>query len=386
SGATVSSGGVEISMVKALLRAAGDYDEEDLYIDSEFDAWAAAEAVWPEWAEEEQPAVLDEDFKTMYRNISRSAYASHEGMKTGVKQLRYLVHHYPDEPLRDYVWLAMARLLERLREDHLAYKEIKAIQETGKISVPWSEEHVLYFADHWHDILANIFARNGFTDQMEAEIAALDTFLVSGNGHGPGDHLSNIVKAYFTAGMNDKVIERLGKLTDESTYEHKTSMASTTVGAASMLFRMGEYEKVLEMTQWMMDEGLESTRFIKDPENSYYVDKWQSSFKQVEEWRTLAQNGLTPSFRNLVDGNYEAEAQGFRDKIGISAVVADGRLKEVLVGPDHMEDRPITAFTIIPKTWVERRSLAVDGISGATVTSGAVEAAIIKTLIQAKAD
>ncbi len=288
------------------LAGCGDDDDDDdpssgqTNVQTDFEIWAARDAVWPEWAEEEQPAVLDDNFKTMYRTVARSACTSYEGMKTGVKQLRYLVNHYPDEPLRDYVRLAMARYLERLREDHLAYKEIKAIQETGKTSVQWTENRDLYFANYWHTSLIGILSRNGFTDEMEAEIAALDVHAASETGYSPGYFLPTIVRAYYITGMKEKALERIAAMGDDSLYTRKIKKASTTAGIASILFRMGEYEKLLEMTQWMIDKGYAGKDYITNPQSSYQKDQWRSCYRQVEEWRKLAQNGKPPQLSPIM--------------------------------------------------------------------------------------
>ena len=89
----------------------------------------------------------------------------------------------------------------------------------------------------------------------------------------------------------------------------------------------------------------------------------------------------------LTDGTYQAETQGNNGPIQVSVTVADGKVSNVEI-TDHQETEGIynVPFEVIPKQVVEYQSLGVDSVSGATVSSNALKAAIADCIGQAGGD
>lgn len=89
----------------------------------------------------------------------------------------------------------------------------------------------------------------------------------------------------------------------------------------------------------------------------------------------------------LTDGTYQAEAAGNNGAIQVSVTVADGKISSVEV-TEHQETEGIynVPFEVIPQQIVEYQSLAVDSVSGATVSSNALKSAVADCVEQAGGD
>lgn len=86
-------------------------------------------------------------------------------------------------------------------------------------------------------------------------------------------------------------------------------------------------------------------------------------------------------------GTYTAEAKGHNDIVKVSVTVDSEKITEVKV-VEHGESEGIAdgALKNIPERIVEGQTLAVDTVSGATVTSGAILAAVEEALKEAGGD
>ena len=87
----------------------------------------------------------------------------------------------------------------------------------------------------------------------------------------------------------------------------------------------------------------------------------------------------------LKDGSYEATVDGQNGEMTVQVVVEDGKIKEVNVVSNHeTENIAAPALEKIPAAMVEANSPDVDGVTGATLTSGRIREAVKQCLDQAK--
>lgn len=86
-------------------------------------------------------------------------------------------------------------------------------------------------------------------------------------------------------------------------------------------------------------------------------------------------------------GTYTASAQGMNGEVNVSVTFSNSALKKIEIGT-HKETPGISDAAIekMPLRIVEKQSLAVDTVSGATISSKAILMAVEKTLIAAGAD
>ena len=86
----------------------------------------------------------------------------------------------------------------------------------------------------------------------------------------------------------------------------------------------------------------------------------------------------------LADGEYEATVDGQEGPMTVKVTVADGKIAAVVVAENH-ETQAVAAAALekVPQAIVEANSVDVDGVSGATLTSGRIKDAAVKCLTQA---
>jgi fumarate reductase flavoprotein subunit len=83
-------------------------------------------------------------------------------------------------------------------------------------------------------------------------------------------------------------------------------------------------------------------------------------------------------------GTYTAAAEGMGGDVNVTVELTDSEIKSVTIG-DHKETPGISdpALESIPKAIVEEQSLSVDSVTGATITSDAIKAAVADCISQA---
>lgn len=89
----------------------------------------------------------------------------------------------------------------------------------------------------------------------------------------------------------------------------------------------------------------------------------------------------------LTDGTYAASANGMDGAVSIEVTIADNAITDITIVDDNetagVGDK---ALEILPPRVIETQSLAVDNVSGATISSMAVKAAIADAIAQAGGD
>lgn len=87
----------------------------------------------------------------------------------------------------------------------------------------------------------------------------------------------------------------------------------------------------------------------------------------------------------IKDGTYEAVVDGQNGDMTVQVVVAEGKISEVTVVSSHeTENIAAPAIEKVPAAIVEQNSPDVDGVTGATLTSGRIMEAVKQCLDQAK--
>ena len=88
--------------------------------------------------------------------------------------------------------------------------------------------------------------------------------------------------------------------------------------------------------------------------------------------------------QTLTDGEYEATVDGQEGPMTVKVTVADGKIAAVVVAENH-ETQAVAAAALekVPQAIVDANSVDVDGVSGATLTSGRIKDAAVKCLTQA---
>lgn len=84
---------------------------------------------------------------------------------------------------------------------------------------------------------------------------------------------------------------------------------------------------------------------------------------------------------SLKDGTYRETALGYSGDIKLTVKIEGGRIADITT--QHQEKIDQNACVIIPKRFIEKQSLQVDGVSGATVSKDALVSGTLRALQQA---
>lgn len=85
-------------------------------------------------------------------------------------------------------------------------------------------------------------------------------------------------------------------------------------------------------------------------------------------------------------GTYTETVKGMYDGLVVEVTLSDSKIENIVV-KEHKETSPgIPAIEKLPALIVEAQSVAVDGISGATMSSNGIKAAVVAALTEAGAD
>jgi succinate dehydrogenase/fumarate reductase flavoprotein subunit/uncharacterized protein with FMN-binding domain len=100
-----------------------------------------------------------------------------------------------------------------------------------------------------------------------------------------------------------------------------------------------------------------------------------------------ASSSASASGSAAVNGTYQGSADGRGGTINVSVTLADGRITDIEIG-DNAETPGISVYPLehIPAEIIRTQSLAVDNVTGATLTSAGVKNAVADALAEAGAD
>lgn len=125
---------------------------------------------------------------------------------------------------------------------------------------------------------------------------------------------------------------------------------------------------------------------VKDALPTYTVEAVESAPAQLGDIDDLV--GKEETYETA-DNQYIGKAQGMDDEIVVRVTVDDGKISQVeVLKQNETEGIGVPATEQLPEKFVgldtEEAINAVDGISGATITSNALKQAVVNALLQAK--
>lgn len=129
-----------------------------------------------------------------------------------------------------------------------------------------------------------------------------------------------------------------------------------------------------------------SAAAVKDALPTYTVEAVESAPAQPGDIDDLVGEEET---YETADNQYIGKAQGMDDEIVVRVTVDDGKISQVeVLKQNETEGIGVSATEQLPEKFVgldtEEAINAVDGISGATITSNALKQAVVNALLQAK--
>jgi uncharacterized protein with FMN-binding domain len=183
-----------------------------------------------------------------------------------------------------------------------------------------------------------------------------------------------VAEALAWLGDTDGVAALLPQLRDNSGHpEANWGRAFIALRAATLARGLGLDAEIPALVDDLVARG-------KDIEPQL---QWKSTWGLLEHFRRNAAAKPVPAIDALADGVYSGKANGFDVPVTVRVTVRSGRITNVTASA-RGESRPFSALEAMPARIVKRQGLAVDVVTGATVTSAAVVLAVDDALSAAK--
>lgn len=333
----------------------------------------------PEWMNEVPVDINSETQSGPYRE-GRRAYIPY---RETAKKYLFLAKMGEGEDFHPY-WTTVAgtHLLE-LDEDHMAYSQLKKVLDMPE-STPFTDtirglSELKDLKNQTEALRLRVLARQGLKKEV---LEALSVYEPA-NSYGA----YNTAAALMLIGEDQKAVDMFYRSIEPEMFPRLHKRSSATAGAAALAWAMGRKEDVLQLTQWMVDLGPDTDHkdyMVKKEDgsvSSYFINQWQSSYEIITAFRELAGKGV--QFDGLTDGVYKKSIRSFLGELAVEVAVKNGKVQTIEVVTSE-DDRPYSALKVIPERILSEKSLKVDTVSHATVTSTAIMATVAEALKEAE--
>ena len=186
-----------------------------------------------------------------------------------------------------------------------------------------------------------------------------------------------------------QVTERESKIGNDLA-AFKQALAEANASGSRSEDELNAIRQVYRSAQWYFDfdyvensEGAHNSMLAND-----CLDK---AADLIEEGMALlsgnAPQGSSAWAVDAKDGTYTAKAQGFGGEIVAEVVISGGNITDIkLTGDKETEGLGSVAIEKMPGRFMKSQTVNVDGVSGASVSSGAIKQAVTDALAQAGID
>lgn len=367
-----------------------------------FDDWEKQNLVWQDWA---APIEVELDEDTKYASFSPRNVFEIEEAHENIAQLRFLTENTkPSEENPNYYdWMyQLGDGLLKAGEYHLAYHYLTKVLELPNDTLirELKEDNQVVKetkADANLDgtiksLILKILAAKGYKEEFKTKYQSSEYANASQKS-------SDAPTVAIALGLIDdkeeayKVFEYAIN-PDNFKSKSKIKTASSNIGAAAYAYKNGDYDKVFELTDRFIKEGIDSKNPIYfegnlEDKSAFPVNQWKSSFKQTEAYRELAtkaKNAQVADFKGLKDGEYTSSVISYmQTPVNVAITVKSGKVSNVKASQDKpQDDRSGAAFGIVAQRIIDKQSVDVDTVSTATISSEAVKIGVLESLLKAK--
>jgi len=321
-------------------------------------------AMLPKWAQPFPVTVVEDKPWTMFSN-------SHLGtrqMRRGAAQLHYATRTHKASGNYPFWLFSLGQHFADLGQDAPAYQCMAhLIGLSTDTAYTKSEAWLPTLAAvkrHSRFTLLRIVARNGIEEEAKRLLAGLPS----------ADGYDAIRKAEALAllGDTEEALALLPQARGNGHPEENFSNVLLISRAVTLARVLGDDELAKRLAGPLLARGLHAEKW----------PQWMSSWAVMKRIVNNAQRGPLGKVTGMRDGTYKGECRGFIAPIRVAVGVKSGRIAEVSI-LEHKEKRSWSVFTVIPKRICRRQDLAVDAVTGATITGCAVVAAVDQALASA---
>jgi uncharacterized protein with FMN-binding domain len=289
---------------------------------------------------------------------------SADGMRNSTRRLRHLVETQKTSINGPFWTLQLGRHLADLDEDAAAWQVLgdvlayppgtpAANAKAGKLADLAAVQREARF------LRVRILARRGLRAEATQELQAL----------APASSYEQLRQAEALALLGeDKDLPALLRRANGGNHpDQGFSDVLLRMRAAALARALGQDALVREIAKPVVAQAMTAQKW----------PQWQSSWSVLKALDTQAAGA--PGGQALRDGEFTGSCRGFEGPIDLQVRIAAGKIAAVTVKQEH-ESRAWSALEVVPKRIVRRQGLAVDGVTGATVTSCAILAAADQAL------
>ncbi len=328
---------------------------------SELELLKSRQPKTPEWA---SSPIASQD---VGHRLVGYAGRSTDGVRDTIKKLFYAVDHYSKSKYYPYYLLELCRNLVEVGEDRMA------IYWLNRIALLNKDTSLDYNIGRWFGGLAGIKRRALFMQ----------------------------LRVYAGNNLRFETAELIKKLSPLKSSADKLRVAEAWAGISekknalrvlgSIELGTGRNDKLIAMHSAILAAGLEdmklAAKILKPIVNDKSVRESRNpNVKAVSSQAgDLLKNGpgvIPFAAGKFKDGDYYGISRGYVGPLKVKVTVRNGTPAEIKVVSTD-ENRPRNALTAIPRRIVRNNSIAVDAVTGATVTTDAVCVAVVNALKQA---
>ncbi len=394
-----------ILLTAGLLAGCANGEEVAVKEELTFEMWAEEELSWPEWA---TPIEIEISEDLTYGPSVRKTYSLEEA-REAIGKLRYLVENSEASEETPYhnIWKnSLGAGLLHLGEYKLAYhylNEVYLLQDDAIYGTDTVNDEVVMQTKleaapekMVHGRLLKALSMTGFKDEVMTLYKDIDYTNLE-NVHSWG--LTSAAWAMENIGETEEAYKLFDLSYQPEPFGESRpyQSASNLLAAASFAYHNGNYDKAIDYTKRIVEEGVDPINmtyfhgqsFETERKQTYFNRHWKSSYAIAEGLHELAleaKEGKIADFSDLKDGVYTSTNTGYMlTPIEVTVTVEEGKVKTITTLQDgETDDRSAAALAVLPARVLESGSLTIDSVSSATITSESFKLSVAEALLQAK--
>ncbi len=288
-----------------------------------------------------------------------SSRSNEKNMKINAGKLLFLIDKHPKDPKRPFLMYQLARHLMGLNEYKAAEDILKNIQKLpGKTPYQWK---------YWLKTLPQLKREVSFMQMKCAaklkkgnEVLKIVKQLKPGNGY---ENL-RFAETYVLLGEYKKAVPYLEKSNGAGHPNKRFSNEFIRMYAATLARAIGENDLAVKIAGPILKKGSKAKKGAN----------WRAVYSILKKITENIDNEKIDSEflkKKFKEGRFSDACMGYVDLIIVNAYFDKKGFRKLYVGKKR-ENRPWSAVTIVPKRISEARSLGVDAITGATISSCAI--------------
>ena len=281
------------------------------------------------------------------------------GVKSSVQKLRHLVEQKAGDPTHPWWTLQLAILYAELEEDRIAFHTASAvlalrpgtpvngrIRGLGSLGLIQKEARLLR---------ARILARNGHKRQAMMELQA--------SGASTGTDMLSAAQTLLLMGDATRAANFVQQAAPKGSGVHYTM-------------------RLLCLARASGNDRLVMSAASKAGPGQGNRGARKACSEIAKTFLASARSGKKATARKYRDGTFDGASFGFEGPVKVVVAVKGGRIESVRF-TEQQESWPRSCIDVLPKRVVLHQGIGIDAVTGATVTSAAMIAAVDEALTKA---